>query len=90
MSVFLISYDLRSPGRDYKNLYDGIRRLGKSVRTLESVWVVHSSSSVTAVRDALARHMDKNDGLLVVQTARNAAWRSVDHAVALKEMLETF
>lgn len=87
MSVFLITYDLRSPGRDYKNLYEAIKRLGKWTHPLESVWTVSSGSEATVIRDALVLHMDKNDGLLVLRV-RNAAWSGIESGPALKAMIE--
>lgn len=40
MNAFIISYDLKSSGRDYTSLYDQIKSLGEWQHPLESVWVV--------------------------------------------------
>lgn len=66
MKLFLVGYDLMSPGRDYSTLYTALEALGGH-RVLFSQWVVRVSSNETAarVRDHLRRYMDTNDRILV-------------------------
>lgn len=71
MSVFIVSYDLKSPGKDYSNLYDAIRRY-TSCRILDSVWLVDSSESAAQIRDYLKGYIDSNDELLVARLRQ--AW----------------
>jgi hypothetical protein len=73
VAVFVVTYDLRSPGRDYTALWDQLRKVG-AVRALESVWLLETSQSATEVRDALISWMDANDRLLVVEITAHAAW----------------
>ena len=63
----IISYDLRKPGRDYSSLYEALKSIGSTrCHCLQSVWVVRTSLSNTAVRDQILPHLDTNDGLLVM------------------------
>jgi len=66
MKLYLVGYDLMSPGRDYSALYAALEALGGR-RVLLSQWVVRVGSNETAarVRDHLRRSMDSNDRILV-------------------------
>ena len=86
----LLSYDLRVPGRDYKPLY---ARLGEwsATRILESVWITNTQSNATALRDDLLKYIDANDGLAVVELAKNGAWHELigQSGQRLKTILES-
>jgi CRISPR/Cas system-associated endoribonuclease Cas2 len=71
---FIVSYDLRQPGRNYAALAAVLVALG-AVRVLESVWVLPSSPhSAQAIHTLLAQHIDYNDQLLVARLSGEAAW----------------
>ena len=74
MRVLCITYDLRSPGRNYESLYTAIKALGSWCHPLESTWVVSTGLSAEAVRDRLRGAIDRNDGLLVTRLTNEAAW----------------
>jgi hypothetical protein len=68
MYTYLISYDLRAPGRDYSKLHAAIRHLANGYsKPLESVWLIRSTLAASELRDDLQKHIDGNDGLLVIQ-----------------------
>jgi hypothetical protein len=67
MATFLISYDLHKPGRDYSELYRAIGATGSFAHPLESVWLVTYNGTTAQLRDALMKHVDSNDDLLVAQ-----------------------
>lgn len=76
MSHYLVTYDLRKPGRDYATLASAIQRVAMNFsRPLESVWLITSPLSASQIRDFLQQHVDANDGLLVVELARDWATR---------------
>jgi hypothetical protein len=62
---YLISYDLRAPGRNYDGLYEALAA-AKAVRALESVWLLDDPKQGAEVRDALRTHLDANDGVIVI------------------------
>lgn len=77
MKLQLISYDLITPGRDYKKLFEAIRAYGTWCHPLDSVWIVATTKSSAEVRDSLIPHLDANDKLLVVALAGDWATRNV-------------
>lgn len=77
MPCYLISYDLRK-SRDYQSLYDAIKSYGTWAHILESTWAVVSQRTAAQVRDHLAQYIDGDDGLFVLKSGVEAAWRNVD------------
>jgi hypothetical protein len=70
---FLISYDLRQPGRNYQPLWDELARVG-AFRVLLSAWYLNGNYTCSQLRDHFRQYIDANDALLVVEFAYNAAW----------------
>lgn len=65
--LYLISYDLKQPDKDYESLYNAIKSVGISWwHFLESVWIVNTQKSVQEVSTTVRQNMDTNDHLLVV------------------------
>jgi CRISPR/Cas system-associated endoribonuclease Cas2 len=75
MSCYIVSYDLRKPGRNYDSLYSAIKTYTKWARINESVWAVVTPQSAVQIRDYLGQFMDSNDRLFVVKSGVEAAWR---------------
>jgi hypothetical protein len=69
MASYLISYDLRKPGRNYDSLYAALAQYN-AMRSLQSVWLLDSTQTAGQVRDILQAHIDPNDGLLVIEIGR--------------------
>lgn len=71
--VYLVTYDLKSPGRNYNGLYEQIKQLGTAwAHPLESVWFIDTPhSSATEIGNRLRSFMDDNDGLFVVLMTGN-------------------
>jgi hypothetical protein len=74
MTTYVVSYDLRAPGRDYKKLFEFLESHTSWAHPLESTWVVVSGRSARQLRE-IARHTDANDNFLVVKS--KAAWRNL-------------
>ena len=69
--IYVISYDLRVPGRDYSGLYDAIKVCGKSYQhPLESTWFVASDKTASEIYNILFPHIDKNDLIIVSELKR--------------------
>lgn len=64
--LYMISYDLRTPGRDYSSLHESIKSFGVWWHYLESTWIVKTSQSVLQVSELLRQRLDVNDSLIVV------------------------
>lgn len=65
---FVISYDLKTPDRDYVSLYDAIRSLGENRHPLESTWVVAADDmDPNAIYERLKSCIDKSDSILIFE-----------------------
>ncbi len=65
-TLYLISYDLRAPGRNYDDLTPFLRNELEATKVLKSVWIVRSNSSSESLKGSIRRFIDGNDGLLVM------------------------
>lgn len=68
--IYLITYDLKTPGKDYNVLYDKIKSLGDNFHPLESTWFVKSNSSAESISTYLRTVMDTNDYVFVVEITK--------------------
>lgn len=65
MALYLLTYDLRKEGRDYKTLHDELKKFN-AVRILESVWCLNRiNTNAKSLRDYFMKFIDENDGLFV-------------------------
>lgn len=65
-SLYIISYDLKVPGRDYSSLYDAIKTF-EWQHPLESTWLVITEYSADEISKLLRKNgrMDDSDLLFV-------------------------
>lgn len=75
--IYLVSYDLRQPGRNYTALYDAIKSYDGWAHVMESTWAITTTMSATQVRDHLMSKMDANDRLIVSRQSGEAAWNNL-------------
>ena len=72
---YVISYDLNTPGKDYKTLIQVLERLGAK-RVLYSQWAVRwNNTTAAAIRDYVRQCIDAGDRVLVM-CVDNADWAS--------------
>ena len=74
---FLISYDLRTPGQNYSELYDEIKAMGEWRHPMESTWVVYGEGlTPREIRERLKLKSDPNDSIFVVDVTNTdyAGW----------------
>lgn len=81
VAVYIVSYDLRSPGRNYQALWT---RLGEwsAQRALESLWLIDTPCTAAQIRDDLRNHVDINDRIFVAKLTGESAWTSLQGAAA--------
>lgn len=70
MNLYFITYDLKTPGRNYSGLFEVIKREGAWWHYLESVWMVVSQKGVDELNDLLRAQIDQTDRLLVFNIKR--------------------
>jgi hypothetical protein len=70
MPLFLISYSLLKPEKDYPDLIKTLRNIGAR-RVLRSGWLINSSLKIGDVFDRvwIGGNLGSHDKLIVVQTA---------------------
>ena len=73
MAWFYIAYDLDKPGQNYENLWTTLRQIGGQ-RVQDSVWLVKADVGTNAsqLAEAIRKHMDKNDRLVVIESAQSS------------------
>lgn len=67
MPVYLITYDLKTPGQDYTALYKAIKSIGDYRHDLESVWFVDTTLSAENIQRAIKPVMDPNDTMFITK-----------------------
>ena len=67
MEVYVVSYDLRKPGRDYTGLSEELQHSPSWWHYLDSTWLIVTSESAGKLYNRLAPHLDEGDSILVVQ-----------------------
>lgn len=76
MSTLMVGYDLNKPGKDYTSLIQAIKDIsGTWWHHLDSTWFVVTTKTTTEVRDMLAKFVDGNDEVLVVNVSDDG-WSS--------------
>ena len=71
--LYLITYDLKNPGKNYNELYDAIKQLGRAWwHYMDSVWLVQTQLSVDDCNNSLRPFIDNNDFIFVVDITNQA------------------
>ncbi len=66
MSLLLVSYDLKVPGKDYAKLYETLKRAPSWWHYLESTWILSTPEPVNTWSERIRATLDENDSFLVV------------------------
>ena len=75
MPTYMVSYDLKTQGKDYSALIQALQEGYRSYwHCLDSIWLIVADQNHTQVRDYLVQHIDDNDRLIVADLGGNAAW----------------
>jgi hypothetical protein len=70
----MISYDLRTPGQNYQELYDALTSIGAK-RILDSAWGVRvNNMNASGICDWLRQFVDNNDRVVVSPIETDTAW----------------
>ena len=79
MSIKLVTYDLRKPGRNYQRVYDYLKKF-TYCKGMESVWLLDTTTTCKKIRDDLESLVDSNDIIFVVKITRD--WASFNYSCA--------
>ena len=65
--LYIISYDLQKPRKDYPKLWDALKAIGAD-RVLESQWAVRKDGTDPSdLRDHFKQFIDSDDRLLITR-----------------------
>ena len=79
MTAFNITYDLTQPGRNYEGLFEAIKSTGKYWHYLDSTWIVLTQETAIQLWNRLAKKIDRNDSVLVIEVRNNVSgWMPKD------------
>jgi len=76
MTLHVVTYDLRKPGRNYDGLIDHLQSYAGWWHCLESMWFVESTLTAAELRDKIRTFVDANDGVLVMDV-RTRSWATL-------------
>jgi len=71
--ILLVTYDLRTSGRNYASLYEALKAQGTWWHYLASTWLLDTQKTPQQVYQALAPHITTADSILIVQIT-NSYW----------------
>ena len=77
MRCYIISYELKQPRAAYIDFCSELRSYHANAQILEHVWAVVTDGSAADIRDRLWELLDPDDGILVLESSREAAWQDV-------------
>ena len=87
MYKYIVTYDLRNPGKNYSSLINKIKSYQYS-KICESVWIIRSSNNSSTIRNSLLNEIDSNDCLFVAKLSGEAAWHNcIDSSDNIKKIL---
>jgi hypothetical protein len=69
--VYLITYDLKSPGAEYPQLFEAIKNFKTWLHHLDSTWLIQCELTADQVFERLRPHLRKGDKLLVIAVRRS-------------------
>lgn len=74
--VYMLSYDLNSPGQKYDNLYEELKKSSSWCHPLDSTWLIYTNESATQLFERVQPYTDKNDRLLIIKLQPGSQNRS--------------
>lgn len=63
--IYLISYDLKKPKKDYNSLYDTLKKF-ENCHILDSTWIIKTNKTTSDIFDTLKAVVDNGDHFYIV------------------------
>lgn len=64
--IYLVSYDLNNPGKDYQSLYTELKKAKSWWHYLDSTWIISTSETVESWHKRIRNVIDSNDHFIIV------------------------
>ena len=87
--VYMITYDLNSPGQNYEDVIKAIKDSSTGVWCTfwKSSYLIKSYKSADEISNKITPHLDKNDRLIVIEVKPNyQGWQSKDEWEYIRKM----
>jgi hypothetical protein len=79
--LYIVTYDLVSPGQNYESLINKINSFSDWARLGGSAYLIFTNKSHTEIRDEFLECLGPNDKIYVGLLGNSAAWRSLGDVV---------
>ena len=83
--VILVTYDLKTVGKDYKSFYEALKQHGHWWHHLDTTWLIHTTKTPKDVYNAVITNITTSDRLMIIEVKRpywgylpKEAWDWVD------------
>jgi hypothetical protein len=77
--VYVVSYDLRKPGKNYTGLIEQLQHSPRWWHYLASTWLISTSEGASQLYNRLAPHLDRGDSILIIEAGnRIQGWLPKD------------
>lgn len=80
--LYIVTYDLNNPGRNYENLLKRIKAYNGWARLVGSSYLVLTEQTATQIRNNLVQELDSNDKIYVSLMGNSAAWKGLGDEVS--------
>lgn len=71
--IYLVSYDLNAPEKNYERIISAIKTYGDYCPVLKSQWLISSDTSADNIFLHLRNHIDPDDALFICELPPNYA-----------------
>lgn len=69
--LYVVSYDLRKPNKDYIGLTEQLQNSLRWWHYLGSTWLIATSESPSELYNRLRAHLDKDDSILIIEAGNH-------------------
>lgn len=71
MKVYVVSYDLKKPDKDYSGLIEKIKKSSQWWHYLKSTWLIYTDETAEELFRRLRPHIDSDDYILIIEAGRD-------------------
>lgn len=64
--IYLVTYDLKNPGKDYTSLHNTLKTASSWWHYLDSTWLIKTEQPVDYWSEKIRNVTDRNDNFLIV------------------------
>jgi hypothetical protein len=68
--IYLVSYDLRKPGKDYTSLHNTIKSATTWWHYIESTWIIKTDQSIDEWYNKIRSVTDSNDSFILIDITK--------------------